>query len=123
MQDLYALIDADPRFHELEARRARLAWSLSVVVLAAYFGFVLAVAFAPGWLAQPLGPESPVSRGIPLGIGVIVLSVVLTGLYVRHANLHFDPITRRVLEAARQQAGAPAPLDAMEQAEGSGARR
>ena len=64
---------------------------------AIYFGFILLVAFAPGFLATPIG-SGTTTIGIPLGIGVILSAFVLTGLYVRRANKDFDVATQRVVE-------------------------
>ena len=36
--------------------------------------------------------------GIPLGIGIILLTVVLTAVYVRKANSEFDPALKQILE-------------------------
>ncbi len=43
-------------------------------MLAVYIGFILLIAFAPGWLGTPLNPNTSVTRGIPIGVGVIVIS-------------------------------------------------
>ncbi len=98
--DAVAVIDKvkrDPEFHALQQRRARLAWSLSAAMAAIYFGFILLVAFAPAWLATPLGSHTT-TIGIPLGVGVILTAFVLTGLYVRRANTEFDVATQRIIE-------------------------
>ncbi|MGO7251810.1 DUF485 domain-containing protein [Rhizobium brockwellii] len=42
------------------------------------------------------------SWGIPIGLGVIALAIVLTGLYVWRANRDFDP----VIAALRAEYGA-----------------
>jgi uncharacterized membrane protein (DUF485 family) len=98
--DTAALIEKvkrDPEFLALERRRSRLAWGLSAAMAAIYFGFILLVAFAPGWLATPLGTGTT-TIGIPLGVGVILSAFVLTGLYVRRANADFDLATQRIIE-------------------------
>ena len=38
--------------------------------------------------------------GIPLGFGVILFTIVLTGIYVRRANGEFDDLDRRIAKAA-----------------------
>ena len=40
--------------------------------------------------------------GIPIGMAVIVFSIVITGLYVRRANGEFDALTREIIEEATQ---------------------
>jgi uncharacterized membrane protein (DUF485 family) len=44
-------------------------------MLVIYVGFILLIAFAPGWLGTPLHAGTSVTRGIPIGIGVIVISL------------------------------------------------
>lgn len=98
--DAAALIDRvkrDPEFLALERRRARFAWTLATTMAAIYFGFILAVAFAPRLLARPIAGGAT-TIGIPLGIGVILAAFVLTGLYVRRANTDFDLATQRIIE-------------------------
>lgn len=62
-----------------------------------YVGFILLIAFAPHWLGTPLHAGTSVTRGIPIGIGVIIISFVLTGVYVWRANGEFDRLNRAVL--------------------------
>ncbi|MWT62754.1 DUF485 domain-containing protein, partial [Escherichia coli] len=42
-----------------------------------------------------------VTRGIPIGIGVIIISFVLTGVYVWRANGEFDRLNREVLREVK----------------------
>lgn len=79
----------DPRYIRLVRRRSRLGWILAWVVLIAYFGFILLVAFAKPLLARPLAGGAT-SIGIPVGLGVILLSISLTAIYVWCANREFD---------------------------------
>jgi len=37
--------------------------------------------------------------GIMLGLGVIVIAILLTGLYVVRANSRFDVLSRRIVAA------------------------
>lgn len=101
-QDLYRRIEDNPKFQELSKRRSRFAWTLSAVVLITYYSFILVVGFAPQWLATPLAEGMTMTIGIPLGVCIIVLSWVLTGVYVRKANTDFDRVTEELLEEAHQ---------------------
>jgi len=56
------------------------------LLAAAFFGFIGLCAFAPAWSAAPLAPGGSVNAAFILGLGVIGLGVVLTGLYVVVAN-------------------------------------
>lgn len=84
----------------LSARRWRVAASLTLAMVAVYFGFILLVAFRPATLATALGDG--LSLGIVLGALVIVAAWLLTLLYVRWANSQYDP----ALAALRAQVAA-----------------
>lgn len=62
-------------------------------MLSAYFGFILLVGFAKPLLARPIG-DGVTSLGIVLGVALIGLTIVLTGIYVRQANKVFDPLIK-----------------------------
>jgi uncharacterized membrane protein (DUF485 family) len=89
----YDEVLADPRYQRLVTRRGRFTWTLTIVMLVAYFGYVAFIAFDKAALAQPIG-SGVTSLGIPIGVGLILLAIVLTGLYVRRANREYDPIVR-----------------------------
>lgn len=99
---IYQRIDSNPRFKELVAKRERFAWLLSVIMLSLYVGFILLIAFAPQVLGTKVSPESSVTWGIPLGVGLIVSAFVLTGIYVRRANGEFDRLNQEVLKEIQQ---------------------
>jgi len=101
-ENLYRQIHADPRFQELVARRGRFAWTLAIVMLAAYFAFILVIAFDPQVLGTPLGAGSVTTWGIPVGLGLIFMSFILTGVYVQRANGEFDRMTQEILDEARK---------------------
>ena len=84
---------ANPQFQALVRERAGFAWTLSIIMLVIYLGFVLLVAFAKGLLATKIA-GGVTSLGIVLGLGVIVAAFVLTGIYVQRANRRFDELTR-----------------------------
>ena len=71
-------------------------------MLIIYVGFILLIAFAPGWLGTPLHAGTSVTRGIPVGIGVIVISFILTGVYVWRANSEFDRLNAAVIREVNQ---------------------
>ena len=96
-----AKIERDPNYQELVRRRSSLGWMLSGVMLVIYFGFILLVAYAPKFLGIPLG-SGVTTIGIPIGLSVIVLAFVLTGIYVRQANSSYDVLIRKVAEENRQ---------------------
>ena len=79
----------DEPLRQLAARRWRLALSLTGVIVVAYVGFVLLVAFDKPLAGKPiLGGR--ISVGIVLGAALIVLSAAITAIYVRWANRVHD---------------------------------
>lgn len=104
MQDSVSIIDQDPRFHALQRARSRFAWRLTALIVACYYGFILVVAFRPRVLSQRLHAETVVTVGLFCGAAIILLSVLMTGLYVWRANREFDPLNQSILdEATRAQ--------------------
>lgn len=87
----YDEVLADPRYQELVRRRGRFTWALSVIMLIAYFGYIALVAFDKSLLARSIG-SGVTSLGIPVGVGLILLAILLTWLYVRRANKEYDPL-------------------------------
>lgn len=75
---------------KLVRRRWRIGAALTAVMMTAYFGFILLVAFGKSAAGTLIADES-VSVGIVLGAAVIILAPVLTAIYVRWANRHYDP--------------------------------
>lgn len=87
--ELAARISAHPAYQTLKAKRTRYGWALTAAMMAVYYGFILLVAFDKPLLATRLG-EGVTTLGMPLGLGVIVFTIVITGLYVRRANGEYD---------------------------------
>ncbi|WP_271299983.1 DUF485 domain-containing protein [Sphingomonas sp. CV7422] len=96
----WARIAADPRYIALVRRRRRFTWGLTGVMLAAYLGFILLIAFDKALLARPIG-QGVTSVGIVVGFGVILLAIALTGLYVRRAAREFDPLSEALRSESR----------------------
>ena len=60
----------NPDFIQLVRRKQNLYWSLSLIMLVIYFGFVLLVAFSPATLGQPLS-DGVTSVGMLVGVLVV----------------------------------------------------
>ena len=101
-ENVYRQIYANPRFQELVAKRGRFAWVLAIIMLVAYYAFILVIAFDPKVLGAPLSAGGVVTWGIPVGLGLIFLSFALTGIYVQRANGEFDRITQEILNEAQK---------------------
>lgn len=74
-----------PEFKSLIKARRKLSLPIIVTIIPAYFGFILMVAFSPETLGRSLG-TSPVSIGIYAGLALLVLSFILTALYLKISN-------------------------------------
>lgn len=98
--DAYAKITNNPKFQELVAKRSTFAWALSIIMLAIYFGFILVIAYAPKFLGTSI-TGGVATWGFPIGVGVIVSAIALTGIYVWKANSDFDELTRQILEECK----------------------
>ena len=94
-------IQSHPKYLELRTKRNRLGIFLTVLMLVAYYGYIALIAFDKKFLAQPIG-SGVTTLGIPIGMGVILFTIVITGIYVRRANGEFDTLTKDILKDASQ---------------------
>ena len=92
-------IQRDPKYLALRTKRNRLAILLTILMMVVYYGYIALIAFNKPFLGQPIG-SGVTSLGIPIALGVIVFTIVITGLYVRRANGEFDTLTREILKDA-----------------------
>lgn len=97
---LYDNIKRDPRYALLVRERARFATTLALLVIGAFFAFVLLVAFVPGVIALRLSEGSNLTVGIVLGFAQFVFFCALTWVYVRRANSDFDPRNAQIVQDA-----------------------
>ena len=94
-------IQRNPKYQQLKRTRSRYGWTLAILMLVVYYGYIGLIAFDKEFLAKPMG-AGVTTIGIPIGMAVIVFSIVITGLYVRRANSEFDALTREIIEEATQ---------------------
>ena len=66
-----------------------------------YYGFIALIAFDKAFLAQPVG-DGVTTLGIPIGLAVIVFTILITVMYVRRANTEFDALNQQILKDAAQ---------------------
>ena len=95
-QDLVRRIESNPHYVALVRDRTRFGWLLTASMLLVYYGFILLIAFKKELLSIPIG-AGVITTGIPVGLFVIVFTVVITGLYVRHANGRYDELTAAIV--------------------------
>ena len=65
----------------------------------AYYGFILLVAFNKEFLGQKMG-AGVTTIGVPIGVGVIVFTIIITWIYVRRANGEFDDEANEIIKGA-----------------------
>ncbi len=94
-----AKIEANPKYHELRRKRSSFGWLLTAIMMVVYYGYIALIAFNKPFLAQPIG-SGVTTLGIPIGMGVIIFTIIITGLYVRRANNEYDRLTAEILKEA-----------------------
>ncbi|MEE1654094.1 DUF485 domain-containing protein [Brachymonas sp. G13] len=92
-------ISNNPKYQALKAERNKFGWTLAIIMLVVYYGYIALIAFDKEFLAQPIG-TGVTTLGIPLGMGVIVFTIIITTIYVRRANSKYDAITAEILKEA-----------------------
>ncbi|MCB1914836.1 MAG: DUF485 domain-containing protein [Rhodocyclaceae bacterium] len=90
----------NPRYQELVSKRSRFGWILTAVMMLVYYGYIMIIAFDKELLAIKLG-DGVMTLGIPVGIGIIIFTVILTGIYVRRANGEFDEMTEELVKEVK----------------------
>jgi uncharacterized membrane protein (DUF485 family) len=95
---LASKIAGHPKYQELKSKRSSFGWWLTAAMMIVYYGFILLVAFNKPFLASRLG-EGVMTMGMPVGLGVIVFTVVITAIYVRRANSEFDALAEELNKA------------------------
>ena len=96
---IVAKIEANPKYQELRRKRSTFGWLLTALMMVVYYGYIALIAFNKPFLSQPIG-AGVTSLGIPIGLGVIVFTSVITGIYVRRANGEYDRLTAEILKEA-----------------------
>lgn len=86
----------DEEFKSLTARKDTISIILTILELVLYFGFIGLIAFNKPFLAQKLGGEGATTIGIPIAVGTILGSWVLTGIYIFWANSKYDEQVRNI---------------------------
>ncbi|TCS39644.1 uncharacterized membrane protein (DUF485 family) [Paucimonas lemoignei] len=94
-EDLVRRIVSNPRYQKLVAVRSGFGWTLAVLMLIVYYGYILLIAFDKELLARKIG-EGVMTWGIPIGLFVIIFTIVVTGIYVWRANSEFDELAATI---------------------------
>jgi uncharacterized membrane protein (DUF485 family) len=98
---VYEKIRSNPKYRQLVDTRNTYGWIMTILMLVVYYGFIALIAFDKAFLAQPLGATGVTTIGIPIGVGVILFTIVITGIYVRRANTEFDALKEQIIKEAQ----------------------
>ncbi|RZN15906.1 MAG: DUF485 domain-containing protein [Methanosarcinales archaeon] len=88
----------DKDFKDLISKRNTIAVTLSILELLLYFGFIALIAYNKPYLGRTISPTSDTTIGIPIAIGVIVISIILGGIYAYWANTSYDASVKKIIE-------------------------
>lgn len=99
--DITTKVINNPKYKHLTETRSRYGWTLTVIMLLVYYGYVVLIAFDKEFLAKPIG-AGVMTVGIPIGFGIILFTIIITGIYVRRANTEFDALTQEIIKESRQ---------------------
>lgn len=97
-EKMLARIKGDPNYHTLVKERSAFGWTLAILTLVLYYGYIAIVAFAPNLIAQKVSGD--ITVGIIMGVGLILASIILTGVYVLRANSRYDELNRAIVAQA-----------------------
>lgn len=77
-----------PEFKALIKKKWRMSLLLTFIMLIIYFGFIMLIAFDKPFLAKLIGPD--ITLGLPIGIGILIVTWLLTGVYIFWVNKYYD---------------------------------
>jgi uncharacterized membrane protein (DUF485 family) len=91
---LHELVKASPEFAELRSRLRRFVFPMSAAFMLWYFAYVLLASYAPAFMAIKVFGN--INVGILVGLLQFVSTFAITGLYVRYAERHLDPVAEHI---------------------------
>ena len=97
----------NPKFKEMVRRKSNLSWTLTAIMLFVYVGFMLLVGYNKEFLLSSI-TGGVTTWGIPLGLGIIVISFILCAVYASIANGKLDQLNEeamREVEAITHEKG------------------
>jgi len=99
-EDIVERIQKNPKFMQFVSMRNRYSIIMTLLMMVVYFGYILLIAFNKQFLASKIAAGAVTSVGIPLGIGVLVFTIIITTIYVRRANTEFDAMKDAIVKEA-----------------------
>ncbi|HWT23265.1 MAG TPA: DUF485 domain-containing protein [Solirubrobacteraceae bacterium] len=91
-------IESSPEFRELVASKRRFIVPAAVAVFAIFLGYLLLATFAEGFMGSEIVDGLPVAWA--LAVSQVVMTWVVTWLYLRKADREWEPLERRAAERA-----------------------
>ena len=98
-------IEGSPEFRELVDARRRFVLPASIFFLAFFTVWLLLAALAPGLMATPVWGGA--TLGFLLAVAQVLMTFVITILYLRQADRVFEPLERRAAERAVERIDRP----------------
>jgi len=86
-------------FRRIVAKRWTISIVLTTLLFLTYYGYILLIAVDKPFMARRIGVVT--TLGIPLGVAVILISWVLTAVYVAWANRVYDAEVKRLRDQVR----------------------
>jgi uncharacterized membrane protein (DUF485 family) len=83
-----------PAFRKLVKNRWNISLTFTFLMLFVYIGFLLVVAYQKDTLKMPVGDS--LNLAIIVGIGIIIFSWLITGVYVYWANNYYDAAVKEI---------------------------
>ncbi|MFH7348583.1 DUF485 domain-containing protein [Acinetobacter variabilis] len=87
----------NPKFKEMVRRKSTLSWTLTGIMLFVYVGFMLLVGYNKEFLLSSIS-GGVTTWGVPLGIGIIILSFILCWVYSYIANNKLDQLNKEAIQ-------------------------
>ena len=99
-EDIVERIQKNPKFLQFVSIRNNYSIIMTILMMIVYFGYILLIAFNKPFLATKVSAGSVMSVGIPMGLGVLVFTIIITAIYVRRANTEFDAMKNDIVKEA-----------------------
>ncbi len=98
--DLVDRLKDDPQYQELVRRQGRMSFLLSAIIITVNGLFIVALITGGDLFATRVTPNTEFRFGMIAALGIMVLTVILTALYVRRCNQILEPLRKRLIEDA-----------------------
>ncbi len=85
-------------YRRLQKRRSRYAWSFSSVSFLSLVLFIGLATWAPGLYARQIFSSGFFTVGMAAGLGIFIICISLTGVYLHRCNVEFEPEQKGMLE-------------------------